>query len=467
MNVNNNVHVPLEALHNIFSFLELIERFKIQSVCRTWLSASAKDLGKFVLNDSRRQIYNHRPATDYFLVKGKEMISNTSGSYARDDTASVKAAAMKRTKGHLPEPLVMTQSSAHSKLLYHSTKGHSSLINTETADKNSAQYMNCMQMHECTYRNNVQRQIALAIQFQQCIFTENTYNKRYITHLDLSTNYWGYKSDHWTLKGKNSILVIDLTNLNLLERLSVKGCSKLHTLRMPHSLHALDASACASLVEISTKYENAYNNNQSQIDGDCMDETSYKLKALNLNGCRSLTHASFLSRHFLHNVEELDLTSATKLSKSLMETALRNAHHLKNVSLRYIAVDGIIDALSTVMEDVKAKDLSGDERQLSNIHSRKQRNSSLTLVDLAFSDVTDNAVEKMVNNCTRLERCNLRGCKNVSGHCYNQAPIYLSQRKCVEDQGSKNQLHDFSIDYGDIGDGKRRRKGDNIFYFTK
>jgi hypothetical protein len=60
------------------------------------------------------------------------------------------------------------------------------------------------------------------------------------------------------------------------------------------------------------------------------------------------------------------------------------------------------------------------------VDSENTREFSVVLI--VVSSVTDGPVESLVNRAMQLERCNLRGNKNISGECYNQGPIHLSRR---------------------------------------
>jgi hypothetical protein len=125
------------------------------------------------------------------------------------------------------------------------------------------------------------------------------------------------------------------------------------------------------------------------------------------------------------------------MPKTLLVQVMEHAEALRSISLRYIATDDILVALAASKAAL-----------------------SLQLVDISFShDVTDGSVECLVNRAIRLERCNLRGNKSISGDCYNQVPIHLSRRN-----GSDEVLDNFSIKKDDKD--RKRRKGDNIFYFV-
>ena len=177
------------------------------------------------------------------------------------------------------------------------------------------------------------------------------------------------------LKIKKSIKVLDLGSLCHLKRLSLRGCSTLHTLRMPPSLVALDASACTKLKEVTVVYHDHFENDNSS-SGDGL------LQALNLNGCRSLSKGMFSNASILKNITALDLTCAKAIPTKSLAHALYHSKSLTKISLRYIANDEILEAISASSATAEG----------------------LCLVDVAFSHVTDMSVEKLVRNALHLER---------------------------------------------------------------
>ena len=455
----------------------------------------------------------------------KHIVSSSQSKPDNDNSLSSRVVLKHRTKGHLPEPTVFLNGSS-TPLVYHcSNNKHSSGSNGSNGSSGSGMCFNNINNINNINGKSQSSQIHNSIQYEKCCqaFNIGKENKKkyaldnklamviqfqYLINLDLSNTKWGYgyhlphpQYDSSFVKGKSKLQILDVSCLNQLQRLSVKGCSKLKILRTSSSstLHALDASACISLVEIDMRKSRqiVYFTNKSHdtCNGDHNDDRNNQhrhrhrhhpyqgqlkqngnLKALNLNGCRSLSHASFLTNGYSFNIQELDLTSVTRLSAPIIEKALRNAIHLESLSLRYVATDKIIAALGLAMEFYNSKDDNDQEEDLQEVICRsgvdnnddiavkERRLPPLKLIDLAFSFVSDISIEKLVNTCIRLERCNLRGCKNISTECYNQTPIYLKQR---QDSGGSKSL--FSFDNGSshtgTNNGSKRRKGDNVFYF--
>ena len=191
--------------------------------------------------------------------------------------------------------------------------------------------------------------------------------------------------------------VLNISELHHLQRLSVRGCSFLRRLYLPPNLVALDASGCTNLRHLSMP-------RGVGSDG---------LEALNLNGCRSLEmqEGNELfgpgTELALRNAKEVDLSAVSTRAAPAIARALGVTTCLETLSLRYVATDHMLMALS---QSISARE-------------------SLRLIDVAFStEVTDTAVDALVQGASKLERFNLRGCKKVSVECYNKVPVLLLKR---------------------------------------
>lgn len=446
-----------DVLHNIFSYLDTFQRNHIRRTCKSWYNISLIDCGYFLFQDTNVYI-NNSNGKDYIdhlphvlIVHGtEECTEDLKKIRCNDDTSRY---IPKRAKGHLAQPQIfLTDKSLP--LLYQSIHFERSngdvpkLELQEDIAKKIVSQENHIQHSQSSMAKDVisskkkkRIQTAIISQFQNIIYEKNIMQKIYVTNLDLSNSKWGYYINGSLMKGKNSLQVLDLSGLNLLERLSVKGCSKLRTLRVPNSLQALDASACTSLVEIDMINQNYF---EDLEQCNSTNDSYSRLQSLNLNGCRSLTKAKCMSDGCLQYVKELDLTSVNKIPESILEMGLRKACNLESVSMRYIATDNLINAISSTLH--------------ANNRPQDNQNVSLKLIDLSFSLVSDQSVKLLVNTCKFLERCNLRGCRNASAECYNQTPIFLKQRL-----DSGNAYLVYSLD-NENSDGRKRRKGDNIFF---
>lgn len=268
-----------------------------------------------------------------------------------------------------------------------------------------------------------------------------------------------------------------LSKYTNLKQVSARGCLHLKQISAPFTLLGLDCSSCARLEQIIIPLirKDDHDNNELEPNDNPRhpsDPLSCRLVSLNLHGCRSLrtfgsvlssspttatsTQMAAASSQYSRNLQQVDLSSCLKLSPQWVAALLQSTHVLESLSLRYIATDEMIVALS----------------QSASV------SSTLRLVDLAFSRaLTDGSVETLVQAASaHLERVNLRGCSKISSRCYNQTPILLLNKK---KSGSKNDhvsatAGDGSLkqDEEDDKDNKTQRKqshsrkGDNLFYFV-
>ena len=89
------------------------------------------------------------------------------------------------------------------------------------------------------------------------------------------------------------------------------------------------------------------------------------------------------------------------------------------------------------------------------------------LVDCAFSaELSDAAVESLVQTAIRMQRMNLRGCSAVSTSCYNQTPITLLKRSGQEAAAGAAGASVGAPAASPSEASCKLRKGDNVFFFT-
>ena len=200
---------------------------------------------------------------------------------------------------------------------------------------------------------------------------------------------------------KRLVTNVDLGGIQHLKRLSLRGCTHLQTAHVPASLEALDASSCSGLSRL------VFPSTQTG-----------RLEALNLRGCRSLV-AQDKSRLFgaasadiMRYIKDLDLSSTRQLDPSVLAEAVRMTCHLESISLRYVASNAIIRALS----------------------ESESAAATLRFVDASFSeDLGDEACEELVNMAVHLERINLRACPSISPSVYNAIPALLQRPQITND----------------------------------
>jgi len=324
----------------------------------------------------------------------------------------------KRTRGHLPEPIIIPESS-------------NSSIRLEEV---------CPSRLGVAFRALVRGDIAI---------NGDTFTP--LTSLDLPkcvAVIFDTTNDciRRTRALKTIVKEIDLSSLTHLERVSVRGCSNLEVLRLPPGILALDASSCTKLKKISMRMQRSGHVSE---DNATTGTQGLGLAALNLSGCRSLAPHGVEGKifgpgtdQFTRNLVEADLSSTLELTDLSIANMLRSATKLASLSLRYVATDRMINALAE-----------------SNAAA-----SFLYLVDVAFSSkLTDASVQLIATKATHLQRMNLRGCRSISAACYNEVPIALQKRLL-------NKEHGRNILIVDILKRSRassmRAKGDNVFFFS-
>ena len=229
---------------------------------------------------------------------------------------------------------------------------------------------------------------------------------------------------------KRILLMADLSGIEHLRWLSLRGCSHLQELYVPPNLEGLDVSGCCSLQKLVFPLG-----------------PKRKLKALNVRGCRSLEPQGgtrlFASAtpDVMRHIKELDMSSTKRLDTTVIADAIRMTTALESLSLRYVATNTIILALA--------------ESEASK--------TTLRYLDVSFSeDLGDEACETLVNSAIHLERLNLRACRNVSTALYNSIPVWLQNRHndCSSTPFTCNPS--IAIASSQL----TRRKGDVMFQFS-
>jgi len=201
---------------------------------------------------------------------------------------------------------------------------------------------------------------------------------------------------------KRLLMTIDLSGIQHLKRVSLRGCTHLQTVQVPSSLEALDVSSGPSLSKLIFP---------PKQDG--------RLEALNLGGCRSLVSQD-KSRLFgsatgdiMRYIRELDFSSTTQLDSHLLADAIRMTSHLECVYLRHVATNPVIRALA---ESESAK-------------------ITLRFVDASFSeDLNDEACKELITSAIHLEGLNVRACHSISSSLATAISTRLQNRRNKETQ---------------------------------
>jgi hypothetical protein len=398
----NMENLPIEILLAIFRYLDASACFKSRLVSRKWRRLAARGCISLTVSNGAfdRITFEESVIGSISLIGSLHECSSDEASKSR-----------KRTRGHLPEPAVLVRNDA---LL--------SVVSRFTRFENRRQ-------HDQVYGVPTKlRGFAARTEFD---------NRSPFVALDLKASKFhaGQRSCTSVISGEilDTIIgrprpivrvleVLNISELRHLQRLSVRGCSFLRRLFLPPNLVALDASGCTNLRRLYMP----------------RDVGSHGLEALNLNGCRSLEvqegNELFgpVTELAFRNAKEVDFSAVSTRAALAIARALGVTTCLETVSLRYVATDHMLMALS---------------------HSTSAR-ESLRFIDVAFSsEVTDTALGALVQSASKLERINLRGCTKVSVECYNKLPVLLLNRTSgtVDGQSSTD---------------RKARKGDNIFSFV-
>lgn len=216
---------------------------------------------------------------------------------------------------------------------------------------------------------------------------------------------------------RSSIARIDISSLKHLRVISVGGCGYLKSLLLPKSIQSVDAKGCSELLRIGFP-------NGCGCDGS--------LQSLDLNGCRKLKRwigdslFGVNTADLLCNITHLDMSQLPKegLLNEEFCRGLQSTNHLQMFSLRYCASDAIIEAFA----------------------DSQSARSGQRLVDIAFTKVTDESVKLLARNGPALERINMRGCKGITGECYNNIPVYLERRRRRRGSGGETGCEEEEMD---------------------
>mmetsp|Transcript_1266 Transcript_1266/g.2326 ORF Transcript_1266/g.2326 Transcript_1266/m.2326 type:complete len:426 (-) Transcript_1266:266-1543(-) len=397
----NMENLPIEILLAICRYLDVSACFKSRLVSRKWRRLAAR--GCISLTVSNR-------AFDRITFE-ESVIGSISLIGSLHECSSEEASKpRKRTRGHLPEPAVLVRNDALLSVLSRFTRfenrpQHDQVDGVPTKLRGFAARIEC---------DNRSPFVALDLK-----------TSKFHGGQRLCTNViTGEILDTIIGRPRPIVRVLEVLNISELchlQRLSVRGCSFLRQLFLPPNLVAFDASGCTYLRRLYMP----------------RGVGCHGLEALNLNGCRSLEvqEGNELfgpgTELALRNANEVDLSAVSTRAALAIARALGVTTCLETVSLRYVATDHMLMALS---QSTSARE-------------------SLRFIDVAFSsEVTDTALGALVQSASKLERFNLRGCKKVSVECYNKLPVLLKNRMSgtVDGQSSSD---------------RKARKGDNIFFF--
>lgn len=400
--------LPIDVLPIVFSYLDASTCIRVRLVCHKWRLSSGRGCLFLRVGHLQSSEWRHDLRVGSIILKGsihQDCIIDNAGSNR-----------LKRTRGHLPEPNVFPEGLEVSSL---------------TVLSGIARFDN--RFHQVLSDGVATKWRGFAAKIERegqtpFVALDLEASKIEVAHRAMA-GHSGPLFDGITGKPrslKRALEFLNVCGLSQLKRLSVRGCSSLEALYLPPSLVAVDASGCTNLRRLSMP--------------EGVSESG--LVALNLNGCRSLeTQGELLfgpgTEQALVNAREIDLSGVNLIVAPAIARALRVTTCLDTLSIRYVATDDVLFALS---ESVSARE-------------------TLRFIDVAFStELTDTSVEVLIQSASKLERLNLRGCKKVSVECYNKVPVLLMNRQSGVSGCDSGRLQS--------NPGRKARKGDNVFSFV-
>ncbi len=438
--------LPNDALLAIFRYLRPTESICCRGVCRKWCNVA----GSGTIQIQVKRCSNNRQQHHTEYQHQKDIIGSVTlfgrvekkgidgdASETQIETSTHPTTSECRTRGHLPSPSSQTTQDINDTAVSAALGFVSDQLCNEdrTHALNAGMIMNAMATKQPCI---AALQIENSLQFPFVAIDLSSSSSKFQYGVSGNQEQATICKEKKIRTLRSSIIRLDVSCLRQLKVLSVAGCGNLKSLVLPPCLQSVDAKGCSELLRI--EFPNG-------CDGS--------LQSLDLNGCRKL-------RIYKHNTGRID-NVANRLFAADTTTVLRNICHLdisqlpkegtldeefckglrstgslETFSLRYSATDAIIVALA---------------------ESESACGGQLRLVDIAFSTkVTDASMKLLVRNAPALERINMRGCKGISGECYNNIPIYLERRR----RGETVPEEAFEVD-----ESFSTRKGDNLFYFCK
>jgi len=421
--------LPNDALVIIFRYLIPTESICCRGVCRKWCNLAGSGTVQIQVkrcSNNRQQNTENKHQED---IIGSVTLFGRVMKKKEVDDSSEQGITSQRTRGHLPPPASQTaqdmNETATAALIF---------VCDRTKALNAGMIVRAMTTKQPC---NAAIQIEDSLQYPFVAIDLSSSSSKF--QYGISGNHVHAICKEKKIRSlRNAIIRLDVSCLRQLKVLSVAGCGNLKSLLLPPSLQSVDAKGCSEVLRIS--FPNGCDGSLQSFDlNGCRKLRRYKHNISNINNEAKCLFAADITDVF-RNISHLDLSQLPKEGTLDEEfcTGIRSTVSLEMFSLRYCASDAIIVALA---------------------ESESACGGKLRLVDIAFSmKVTDVSVKLLVRNAPALERINMRGCKGISGECYNNIPIYLErQRRGETDPGEALEIDaSFST-----------RKGDNLFYFCK
>jgi len=435
--------LPNDALVAIFSYLRATESITCRGVCRKWSKSSA---GAGTLQiQVRRRCKSDKHQEDFIWgvtffgrVKKRKQHQGDAAAlkiFARSGTYCTSFP--ERIRGHLPSPASQTIEDVSD-----TAPATASFVCDQLSDVDHTHALNAGMVCTLTTKHPCYAAIQLESSLQIPFITID---------LGSTSSKFQHGVRHEQLmicrekrlcSLRSSIIHLNTSCLKQLRVISVAGCGNLKSLLLPSSIKSTDAKGCTELLRIG--FPNGCDGSLQSLDlNGCRSLRRYKSKNVCSNNYQEGILFGTNSTNALRSITHLDMSQL--LDGTLDEefcAGLKSTASLEMFSLRYCASDAIIMALA---------------------QSQSSRNGQLRLVDIAFSvNVTDESVKLLVRNSPALERINMRGCKGITGECYNNVPVFLERRRS---RGGSAAGEEEVLAMDDSFPSSR--KGDNLFYFCK
>lgn len=184
---------------------------------------------------------------------------------------------------------------------------------------------------------------------------------------------------------RSALVKADLSRAHRLESVHCSGLTGLREASLPATARAVAFDGCTALHTLRAPAGDA------------------ALVSLNVDGCRSLA-ATTLDGFGLGACEELVLSWCRGLPAKKLAAAVGRAHRLRSVSLRGLALEGVVEALLASP-------------------------APLSALDVGFATgLASEAVQHLMRGRAQLTRCSLRGAKTLTCGVYNEVVQLMHER---------------------------------------
>lgn len=396
--------------HLVLEYLNALDLYRCRQVCTTWrrrLLHNGIALLQWEIpleydgsTTRRRQSSPDAPRRlrvpnlpGRLTIHGHSHTTAAAAASSASSSLTTQQQQPKRARGHLPEPAVLHSSFRDERVLCWMHRTVRDLANPAHVVKPGV----LLQKRDETSVGGHAQQRGLVVQLE----TPNRHHRHHgsdnLATMDLCVSMLQFSSvvprppranlvwrkhdlSTYSKRLKTILKILDVASLCHLRQISVRGLTTLRVLCLPPTLLSLDAQSCTQLHTVTIP----------TTSGDQSNGCS-QLVAANLNGCRVLQNFPSVPqlRHLNASSVGALLLPSSSLAHALVSSC-GGSRTLTVLSLRYVATDEVLQILAT------------------------QQQHGLQMLDVSFSPaVTHSAVQVLVEHCGALERCHLRGCRQV------------------------------------------------------